>query len=238
MNASVSPIVPYAPRLTLDVVADFTCPWSFLGLRRIARALGNVQGLPDPALFRWHGFRLPREASTEARAAWRAHLATRLPAGLSAEVAEQSLDQAGAEFGIHFDFARIRGVPDTSEAHRLMVFAAREGLQAVLADSIFRAYFEAGADIGDRRELVALARAAGLSAASMLAFEDSGEEGGAVDTEEQRLRALGVGNVPNLLLNGHVLVPGPADVETYVMALDQVMFPGTQPDAESPRLLN
>ncbi len=238
MNASVLPLVPYQSRLTLDVVADFTCPWSFLGLRRIARALANVQGLPSPPLLRWHGYRLPRDASDEARAAWRAHLAVRLPPGLSPEVAEQGLDQAGEEFGIHFDFARIHGVPDTGEAHRLMVLAAREARQGLLADAIFRAYFEQGRDIGDPTELARIGRDAGLSAPALEAFADSSVEGSAVATEEQRLRALGVENVPNLLLNGRVLVPGPADVDTYVQALDQAMFPGTPPAATSPRLLN
>jgi predicted DsbA family dithiol-disulfide isomerase len=238
MNASVLPIVPYTPRLTLDVVADFTCPWSYLGLRRIARALANVQGLPTPPLLRWHGFRLPRAASEEARAAWRAHLASRLPTGMSPAHAEQSLDQAGEESGIHFDFARIRGVPDTGEAHRLMVLAAREGRQALLADAIFRAYFELGRDIGDPLELAAVGREAGLSAGALEAFADATAEGSVVAAEEQRLRALGVENVPNLLLNGRVLVPGPADVDTYVQALDQAMFPGTPATAGNPRLLN
>jgi predicted DsbA family dithiol-disulfide isomerase len=238
MNASVLPVVPFTPRLTLDVVADFTCPWSFLGLRRIARALANVQGLPSPPLLRWHGFRLPRKASEEARAAWRAHLATRLPPGMTPEFAEQSLDEAGQQFGIRFDFARIHGVPDTGEAHRLMVLAAREGRQASLADAIFQAYFEQGRDIGDPVELARIGRQAGLSAAALEAFGDVGTEGTAVDAEERRLRALGVENVPNLLLNGRVLVPGPADVDTYLQALDQAMFPGTPPAAEHPRLLN
>ncbi len=238
MNASVLPIVPFTPRLTLDVVADFTCPWSYLGLRRITRALANVQGLPTPPLLRWHGFRLPRAASEEARAAWRAHLAVRLPPGMSPEHAEQSLDQAGEEFGIHFDFARIRGVPDTGEAHRLMVLAAREGRHALLADAIFRAYFEQGRDIGDPQELARIGRDAGLSPVALEAFADAATEGSAVAAEEQRLRALGVENVPNLLLNGRVLVPGPADVDTYVQALDQAMFPNTPSSAGSPRLLN
>jgi predicted DsbA family dithiol-disulfide isomerase len=238
MNASILPLVPYAPRLTLDVVADFTCPWSFLGLRRIVRALGNVQGLSLPPLLRWHGFRLPRDASAEARAAWRAHLATRLPPGMTPQFAEQSLEEAGRELGIRFDFARIAGAPDTAEAHRLMVLAAREGRQVALADAIFRAYFEDGRDIGDRAELQRAGREAGLSEAALQAFEDATQEGKAVVDEEQRLRALGVENVPNLLLNGRVLVPGPADVDTYVQALDQAMFPGTPPAAAHPRLLN
>ena len=238
MNAPLLPLVPYAPRLTLDVVADFTCPWSFLGLRRIARALGNVQGLPQPPLIRWHGFRLPRDGSAEARAAWRAHLATRLPPGMTPEFSEHGLEEGGRELGIRFDFARIAGVPDTGQAHRLMLLAAREGRQAGVADAIFRAYFEDGRDIGDRAELARVGQEAGLSGEALQAFDDASQEGEAVAAEEQRLRALGVENVPNLLLNGRVLVPGPADVDTYLQALDQAMFPGTPPTATNPRLLN
>ena len=238
MNASILPLVPYAPRLTLDLVADFTCPWSFLGLRRIARALGNVQGLPQPPLIRWHAFRLPRNGTSEAQAAWRAHLAARLPLGMTPSFAEQSLEEAGREFGIRFDFARVAGVPDTAEAHRLMVLAAREGRQAIVADAVFRAYFEEGRDIADRAELATLGREAGLSDGALASFADPTQEGDSVAAEEQRLQALGVENVPNLLLNGRVLVPGPADVDTYVQALDQAMFPGTPPAAVNPRLLN
>ena len=109
---------------------------------------------------------------------------------------------------------------------------------ALLADAIFRAYFEQGRDIGDPQELALIGREAGLSAAALEAFADVAVEGSAVATEEQRLRALGVENVPNLLLNGRVLVPGPADVDTYVQALDQAMFPNTPPSAGNPRLLN
>jgi hypothetical protein len=35
---------------------------------------------------------------------------------------------------------------------------------------------------------------------------------------------------PNLLINGRVLVPGPADVSTYVQALDQALFPKLSSD--------
>ncbi len=35
-----------------------------------------------------------------------------------------------------------------------------------------------------------------------------------------------------------VLVPGPADVDTYVLALDQAVFPPTPSPADNPRLLN
>jgi predicted DsbA family dithiol-disulfide isomerase len=242
-----------ASGLVLDVVADFTCPWSFLGTRRIVRALDAVQGLPTPPVLRWHGFRLPRPAAEGS--AWQAHLAQRLPPGISVEFAENSLEEAGRVLGIHFDFGRISVVPDTLHAHRLVLAAVHEGLHVPVADAIFSAYFEQGRDIGREDVLVAIARDCGVDEATIASFERGfastaalgavpSEDGSAASTsvavvlaEEQRLRSLGVQNVPNLLLNGHVLVPGPAEESIYVQALDQVLFPQA-PDASPPRWLH
>ena len=100
------------------------------------------------------------------------------------------------------------------------------------------ASLEQGVDIGDPAELAGIGRAHGLSAETLAAFADGTGAAGVVEAEEQRLRLLGVSNVPNLLLNGRVLVPGPADVDTYVVALDQAIFPAGPSPRDNPRLLN
>ena len=46
--------------------------------------------------------------------------------------------------------------------------------------------------------------------------------------DERRLILLGVNSMPNLLFNRQVLVPGPADEQIYVKALDQALFPGLE----------
>ena len=247
MATSLTVLPPRPPGLVLDLVADFTCPWSFLGTRRIARALLAVQGLALPPVIRWHGFRLPRVAApvSPPMSPWSDHLAQRLPAGITVELAERSLEEAGDALGIRFDFARITAVPDTLHAHRLVLLASGEGRQAAVIDALFRAYFEQGRDIGDLQELASLGAAQGLSTAALEDFARvrSGPATGSTDlvsdtvvAEELRLRALGVQNVPNLLLNGHVLVPGPAEVDTYVQALDQVLFPAVDAAEAPPRL--
>ena len=79
--------------------------------------------------------------------------------------------------------------------------------------------------IGDRKVLSDIGLAAGITPSVVEAFADQEQGKSAVAGEEQRLRSLGVAAVPNLLINGHILVPGPADVATYVQALDQALFP-------------
>ena len=56
MDTQVLVTTPKLPLLELDLIADFACPWSYLGKRSLERALGNLYGAPVPIL-RWHGFR-------------------------------------------------------------------------------------------------------------------------------------------------------------------------------------
>jgi predicted DsbA family dithiol-disulfide isomerase len=213
--------------LELDLIADLACPWSYLGKRSLERALGNLYGLPQRAL-RWHGFRAQAESGGEVpkpQPSWRAHIATRLPSGISVDFAHKSLAEAGEVLGIHFDFSKIQQLPDTREAHRLVTLSAREDKQSEVAEGLFRAFFEQGRDIADRAVLSTVARESGAGTPTLLAFDKPEEGRDEVTAEENRLRGFGVVATPNLLINGRVLVPGPADVSTYVQALDQALFP-------------
>jgi len=220
--------VPSPPVLELDLIADFACPWSYLGKRSLERALGNLYGLPVKSL-RWHGFRtqpvVAALANADQQSGWRKHIASRLPPGVSVDFAHKSLAEAGEALGIHFDFSRLEQLPDTREAHRLVALAAREEKHSEVADGLFRAFFEQGRDIGSHEVVEAIGRESGMSADTLAAFANPQEGRDEVDAEEKRLRGFGVTATPNLLINGRVLVPGPADVPTYVQALDKALFP-------------
>ncbi len=211
--------LPELPSLELDLIGDLACPWTFMGKRSLDRALESLYG--SPPVLRWHGLPL----GADARASWREHFASRLPRGASVSSVQRGLQETGEELGIRFHFERLRQVPDTHEAHRLVRLAAREGRQAAVIDALFSAFFEQGRDIADRAVLAEIADDCRLEAGTRAAFEDRREGRGDVDAEERRMRGLGIAVVPNLLINGRVLVPGPADVSTYVQALDQALFP-------------
>ncbi|MBV6423531.1 MAG: hypothetical protein NAOJABEB_01327 [Steroidobacteraceae bacterium] len=228
------PVVP-AGSLDIDLVGDFSCPWSFLGTRRLARALEHLHGVTVREL-RWHPLRLLRPdapgAPVSAPTGWREHLALRLPKGVSVELAESSLAEAGESLGIHFDFARLDRLPDTTAAHRLVKLAAEEGLHGPVLDAIFRAYFEQGRDIGDVDVLAELGAGCGLSEALLAKFRDPQAGYAEVVEDERRLLLLGVNSIPNLLLNRQVFVPGPVDEQIYVKALDHALFPGSGPETK------
>jgi predicted DsbA family dithiol-disulfide isomerase len=238
MDTQIATPVATPPILELDLIADFACPWSFLGKRSMERALGSLYGLPVRAL-RWHGFRPQIELALtrgDGGVSWRDHLAKRLPAGVSVDFAQKSLAEAGEGLGIHFDFAKIEKLPDTTEAHRLVAIAAREEKHSEVADGLFRAFFEQGRDIGDIKVVEAVGRESQVSAEALVAFANQAEGRDEIAADEKRLRGFGVTVTPNLLINGRVLVPGPADVSTYVQALDQALFPQLPAPADKKHL--
>ncbi|HEU4626511.1 MAG TPA: DsbA family oxidoreductase [Steroidobacteraceae bacterium] len=227
MDTQIATPTVARPTLEIDLIADLACPWSFLGKRSLERALDNLYGLPVRAL-RWHGFRTQMELALthgDTRRTWRDHLASRLPPNVTVDFAQKSLTEAGESVGIHFDFDRIERLPDTTEAHRLVVLAAREDKHSEVADGLFRAFFEQGRDIGDPKVIEAVGRENHLAEETLIAFANPAEGRDIVEADEKRLRGFGVTVTPNLLINGRVLVPGPADVSTYVQALDQALFP-------------
>jgi predicted DsbA family dithiol-disulfide isomerase len=226
MNATVRPINDVRRTLDIDLVADFTCPWSWLGMAQLTRALGNLSGDVETRL-RWHPFRMAKYAENTAAPprSFHDYLADRLPSGISVPFAEKSLTEAGRELGIDFHFEKLGPLPSTSEAHRLVQLAANEDRHANVAAAIFRAYFERGADISDTKVLAELGAEAGLSDQTLRAFRETREGETVLVGSEERLRGFGVRNVPNLLFGGRVLVPGTVNVATYVHALDQALFP-------------
>jgi predicted DsbA family dithiol-disulfide isomerase len=232
MDTQIVHVGSHPRSLELDFIGDLACPWSFIGKRNLNRALDSLYGA-DLRVQRWHGLPLAGVAQN----AWREHLASRLPAGADVDQAQRKLESAGRDVDIAFRFDRITSFPDTREAHRLVHLAAQDSRQGELIDAVFRAFFESGRDISNPLVLVQLAGEAGVDESVRSAFTTGAGGRDEVLAEERRLRGLGVEGVPNLLLNSRVLVPGAADVPTYIQALDQALFPENAAP-ERQRLLN
>jgi predicted DsbA family dithiol-disulfide isomerase len=236
MNTMIRPLRDLRRTLDIDLVADFTCPWSWLGMAQLTRALGNLSGDVETRL-RWHPFRMATPEANAAPRSFHDYLAERLPSGISVPFAEKSLTEAGRELGIDFHFEKLGALPSTSEAHRLVQLAEKDGRHANLAAAIFRAYFERGADIGDVDVLVQIGVEAGVDEQTLRTFRETRDGDSVVQGSEQRMRGFGVRSVPNLLFGGRVLVPGTVNVATYVHALDQALFPVADEEAkEQPTL--
>lgn len=201
----------------LSVVSDAICPWCYVGKRRLEQAFALLNGAPRPRVT-WRPFELNpqmpkagierREYRMRKFGSWERSLAM-----------DAQLTEVGRSVGIPFRYDLMKRTPNTFDAHRLIWLAGTLGMQDAMVETLFRAYFCEGADIGNADVLSDLAVAAGMDreqAASLL----NGTHGSAeVAAEEEVAIRAGLSGVPTFVLDGRVLFSGAQPPELIAQAL-------------------
>lgn len=193
-------------RHKLTIVSDVICPWCFVAKKNLERALDLLPNARDYAII-WRPYELNpgmpkegmdrREYRSRKFGSWEHSLA------LDAQVA-----QAGQQAGITFRHDLMKRTPNTFNAHRLIWLAHREGAQDAVVESLFKAYFTEGRDIGDLEVLADLAAETGPDRAGTLAFLASDEGAEEVRLEENTAMSKGISGVPTFILDGEELFSG------------------------------
>ncbi len=219
--------------LHVEVIADFVCPFCFLGKRRLDQALKAVKG---PSETTWHPFQLNPEIPPEGQS-FDEYLTRRFSSPANVEPVLEHIAQDGRNERIAFRFDRIRHVPNTLPVHQLMQLAETIGVdQTALAEDLMSAFFEHGRNIGDRGELIEIARSHGITRDETVNAVASEKLRQVVLTREGQVRASGLAGAPGFLLNRRLLLVGAQSAENIVNAFDRAMF-GEGTDAlESPAL--
>ena len=207
--------------LQVEVIADFVCPFCFIGKRRFDDALQAVQGPSDVS---WYPYQLNPEMPAEGQS-FDDYLSGRFGSAANVAPVLQYLAAEGKGLGIDFRFDKLRHVPNTVVVHQVMQLAEDLELdQSALADDLMSAFFEEGRNIGDARELMAIAGTHGISADDASKAIDSDQIKQRVLTREGRARASGLAGVPGFLVNRRLLVVGAQSAGNIVNAFDQAMF--------------
>jgi predicted DsbA family dithiol-disulfide isomerase len=203
--------------LTIDIVSDVVCPWCYLGEKRLEAALAKETG---PVAVRWRPYQLdptiPDGGLDRAE-----YMAKKFGASGRLQSAHDNLARLGAEFGVSFAFDKIKRAPNTLDAHRLIRWAASAGVQAEVADRLFKAYFVEGRDVGDRNVLVEIASDCGLDASLVEKLLAAGADADLVRQEIEQAQAMGVSGVPFFIFGGRVGVPGAQEPSVLRQAMAQ-----------------
>ncbi len=208
--------------MKLEIWSDIACPWCYVGKRRFEQALANFPER-DSLEITWRSFELDPSAPREQAGSATEHLARkyRLPLERAKEM-NANMAAQGAKEGIAFDFDRVR-MGNTFDAHRLIHFAASEGLRTEMVERLFRAYFTEGASLGDRDVLASLAADVGLDAVAARAALESGAFADAVRADEERARGFGISGVPFFAIDERYGISGAQPPEVILAALQQAM---------------
>lgn len=201
--------------VSIDVHSDISCPWCFIGGRRLQRVLGELTA-DIRAEVRHHPYLLhpdvPREGVNV-----HARLAERYgsdPAPLFGRV-----EAAAREEGIDLDLSRQPLAFDTAAAHTLVRHAATFGTQSELLDALFSAYFLDGLDVSDPDVLVRVSAPHGFDEEQVRALVGAEAELSLTRMEAADASRRGVKGVPFFVLAGRYALSGAQPDEVFEAAI-------------------
>jgi predicted DsbA family dithiol-disulfide isomerase len=125
----------------------------------------------------------------------------------------------GREVGIDFAFDHITVQPNTLNAHRLMLYAAKQGYEDEVAENLFRAYFLEGTNLTDAAALVSVGERAGLDRAALTAHLASDDGRADVLRADRDARQAGINSVPFFVFDRRTAVSGAQAPETLLQAM-------------------
>lgn len=204
--------------IVINVHADVSCPWCWIGSARLGRAL---DARPDLRVERhWRPFLLQPDLP-RGGVPWADVIGPKFGGAARAEAMFAHVAKVGAADGLDFRLDRIARANDTRDAHRLILFARSHGREWAMAEALFAAYFREGVDLEDRGALLGIAEAVGVPLGPARAWLASREGEGAVEASRAEAARLGIRGVPFYVFNGDLGISGAQPVETFVAALDE-----------------
>lgn len=212
--------------IRLDIFSDPVCPWCYIGKANLDRAL---EVNPEhPFAIQWHPFQLnpgmPPEGVDRAE-----YLEAKFGGRDKAVQIYARVEEAARQAGLAIDFSRIKRMPNTLNAHRLIHWAGLEGRQTPVVSALFRAYWREGRDIGDTATLAQIAGEAGMDPTVVERLLASDADRDDLIARDIDARKKGVSAVPTFLIAQRHVVSGAQPTELWEQIIAELTGqPGAQ----------
>lgn len=210
--------------LTIEIVSDVVCPWCFVGLRRLERAISLVrEEQPDfQYVVRWRPFFLNPDTPPEGEP-YLPFLVQKFGGRERVEEIWRRIQEVGASLGIDYHFEKIQVRANTLMAHRLIHWAQQQGDASGVVEGLFKAQFERGENVSDRMVLANVAVACGYDQAEVLRYLDSDEDVSLIQQMEHESRTWGVSSVPTFVFDRKSGIQGAEDPRVLADGIKQAL---------------
>jgi predicted DsbA family dithiol-disulfide isomerase len=215
------------PTVTVEVWSDVVCPWCYIGKRKFASGLAQVEAELAEAGLRvdfdvsYHPYQLDPTAAPGAAGPVIEAYAKKFGGPEQARAIIANVSARAAEVGLDFRMDRALRA-NTLLAHRLIWLAGQSDSpveQDATKERLLQAYFHDGLDIGDPDVLADCAGEIGFDRGEVYEFLSSDRGTDEVRAELDVASDNGITAVPTYVLNGQWAVPGAQEPETFAQVL-------------------
>ncbi|HJV30862.1 MAG TPA: DsbA family oxidoreductase [Bacillales bacterium] len=143
-----------------------------------------------------------------------------------------SIDQAKTNTENMVRMAKVAGldfqmdtlvITNTFDAHRLTMYAKKQGFMKEMTERILRAHFTESKHIGNHETLIELAKEVGMNPEAVGEMIKGTELADDVRNDEELARQYGITAVPFFLINKKYALTGAQPTEVFVQALKKII---------------
>lgn len=206
--------------MTIDIWADFVCPFCYIGKHNFDEALADFVHRDDIQVT-YKSFQLDPDTPKYDGTPYVESLAKKFGSVEKAREITSNVTEQARAVGLTFDFEN--GKPtNTFDAHRLNLYAQSQN-NKTFAELAFHGHFVDGLDIGDFATLTDLAEQAGLDKNQAQAvLEDETSYHDDVKEDIKQAASFSISGVPFFIIDQKYSISGAQPTDTFSKALDKI----------------
>lgn len=211
-----------AEKIKIDMVSDVVCPWCIVGYKRMERAIVEL-GIQDQIELEWQPFELNPNMPPEGQDL-QEHLHQKY--GTSPEQNKRSREQLtelGVDLGFEFNFYDNMRMPNTKDAHILLDYALKQGLQTELNLRLISAHFSEQKDISNPEVLAQELKTVGLNIEGAMAYLSDTNTRQQLENKEEFWKNAGINAVPTMVFDRKSAITGAQAIDVYKRILNELL---------------
>ena len=203
--------------MNIEIWYDLVCPWCYLGKRRLEAVLTGFAG---DVTMTFRAYQLD-PAPVPVPLPIRQAMTARIGDPREVERMLRHVTAIARGEGLALDYDRAIAA-NTFDAHRLVAWAAAQELQLNMIETLQRAHFTDGVDLGSRAELARLAGEIGLDERAAAAHLATPAGTDAVNADLAEARELGITSVPAFVIDRRYVIQGAQEPAALRSALEEI----------------
>ncbi|KAH7110619.1 DSBA oxidoreductase [Dendryphion nanum] len=208
--------------IKVDVIIDTGCPFCYIALKRIMRAIKTHQNRhgSDSIIVQWHPLILQPNAPKISM-----DISTYIASIYGPEVRDAKLkreEALGLAEGIKFN--KHRKIGSTYDSHRLIHLAGEKSstTQFSVVQKLFKGHFEDGQDQSSDEFLTSVAVESGIEKSEAVAWLESNVGGREVEEKIRKATARGIKGVPDITIAGRYPIGTRHDENSLLSIFEKV----------------
>ena len=140
----------------------------------------------------------------------------------NADLIYKRIKEEGRSIDIHFQFSKIKIIPNSFLSHKLLAYAFKKRKQTQVLELLFYQYFIEGSDIGNLETLIQISKQTKVYDEKIMDYLFSNLDNESLLNEEEQAKKIGIKGVPCFIFNKELVFSGAQPKENFIQIIQSL----------------